>query len=121
MYCEHLIKFGVDDGGGNVVVVVDVMIQNIYMYLNSILCNLLLLGGSQLHQYPTTAAAPTTFISSPSGSPIGDQEEVIFIAAAIILVNALLGITTSLFLKVIFFKLFNTIYTSTNTKTLKVC
>ena len=63
------------------------MIQNVFMYLDSIVCNLLLLGGKG-----DLADAFTTEALSSLMSPL---------VLLLILNNAVLGIVTSLFLQVI--------------------
>ena len=66
---------------------IDIMIQNVFMYLDSIVCNLLLLGGKG-----NLSDAFTTEALSSLMSPL---------VLLLILNNAVLGIVTSLFLQVI--------------------
>ncbi len=78
VYNEYLIK---NVAGSEV----DIMIQNVFMYLDSIVCNLVVLG---------LKGDLTTAFSSTSLSSINQP-----FVLAIILNNSLVGIVTSLFLK----------------------
>ncbi|XP_023329691.1 UDP-galactose transporter senju [Eurytemora carolleeae] len=77
VYNEYIIK---GEGSG-----VDIMIQNVFMYLDSILCNLILLG------------AKGEIISALSPDSLGSVLQVLVLA--LVINNAVLGIITSLFLK----------------------
>lgn len=78
VYNEYLIKHVAGSE-------VDIMIQNVFMYLDSIVCNLVVLG---------LKGDLTTAFSSTSLSSINQP-----FVLAIILNNSLVGIVTSLFLK----------------------
>ena len=85
VYNEHIIK---NVAGAKV----DIMLQNAYMYIDSILCNLLLIA-CQHFFYQTAKASNTATTSIDLKSLL--QGFVI----AIIVNNAAIGIVTSLFLK----------------------
>ena len=78
VYNEYIIKGDASD--------VDIMIQNVFMYLDSMLCNLLLLGAKNEIRTALTSAS----LASVTGSSL---------VILLIFNNAILGIVTSLFLK----------------------
>ena len=68
---------------------IDIMIQNVFMYLDSIICNVLLLGGRGEFSRAFTIGALSS-LANP-------------LVLILIFNNALLGIITSLFLQVTHF------------------